>query len=126
MWTHNPIIAASPDGIMKDAIIEIKCPMKAKAKDNYIKNGIITDKCKAQVQLQMYATGFKKCYFCVADSKFEETNKIDIILVTYDDAYVNNLLQKLSIFWKTNVFPILVSSTSCNTIYERFISTKYE
>lgn len=92
------MIAASPDGLMKDAIIEIKCPTKAKAKGSYLKNGVITDKCKAQVQLQMYATGVKKCYFCVADSNFEQSKKVDIILVTYDSDYVNNLTQKLFFF----------------------------
>ncbi|CAH2001287.1 unnamed protein product [Acanthoscelides obtectus] len=34
----NPMLAASPDGLLKDAIVEIKCPTKAKAKNNYLKN----------------------------------------------------------------------------------------
>ncbi|CAH1995917.1 unnamed protein product [Acanthoscelides obtectus] len=55
----NPMLAASPDGLLKDATVEIKCPTKAKAKNNYLKNGIISEKCKAQVQLQMHATGIK-------------------------------------------------------------------
>ncbi|KAJ8909481.1 hypothetical protein NQ315_015411, partial [Exocentrus adspersus] len=84
---ENPMIAASPDGLLKDAVIEIKCPAKTKTKDSYIKNGVITEKCKAQVQLQMYATGVEKCYFCVADSNCEETKNVDIILVTYDSDY---------------------------------------
>lgn len=32
---ENPMIASSPDGLMKDAVIEIKCPSKAKTKENY-------------------------------------------------------------------------------------------
>ncbi|KAI8439312.1 hypothetical protein MSG28_013143 [Choristoneura fumiferana] len=108
----HPMIAASPDGLTKDAIIEIKCPTKAKAKENYLKNGIITTKYKAQVQLQMYATGIKKCYFCVADSKFEETRKVEIVLENYDSEYVRNLVKKVLIFWKKNVYPILCCNTS--------------
>ncbi|CAH1992205.1 unnamed protein product [Acanthoscelides obtectus] len=108
----NPMLAASPDGLLKDAIVEIKCPTKAKAKNNYLKNGIISEKCKAQVQLQMHATGMKKCYFCVADSNFEETKNVDIILVKYEDDYVNNLIKNLYIFWKKNIYPILYRSTS--------------
>lgn len=107
-----PVIAASPDGKTKDAVIEIKCPTTAKATDTYVKNGVITEKCRAQVQLQMYATGLNKCYFCVADSNFEDTKNVDIILVTYDSDYVNNLIQKLTVFWKTNVYPILYTNTS--------------
>lgn len=97
------MIAASPDGVIKDAVIEIKCPTKAKTKNSYLKNGVITDKCKAQVQLQMYATGVKQCYFYVADSNFEVTKDVEIILVTYDNDYVNNLIKKLTFFWKNNI-----------------------
>ncbi|CAH1998385.1 unnamed protein product [Acanthoscelides obtectus] len=107
----NPMLAASPDGLLKDATVEIKCPTKAKAKNNYLKNGIISEKCKAQVQLQMHATGMKRCYFCVADSNFEETKNVDIILVKYEDDYVNNLIKNLYIFWK-KIYPILYRSTS--------------
>ncbi|XP_063547176.1 uncharacterized protein LOC134754765 [Cydia strobilella] len=107
-----PIIGASPDGVMKDAIIEIKCPTKAKLKEKYLKNGLITEKCKAQVHMQMYATGIKKCYFCVADSNFETTKNVEIIEVTYDSGYVHNLIQKLVIFWKTNIYPVLYRSTN--------------
>ncbi|KOB25331.1 Alkaline nuclease, partial [Operophtera brumata] len=71
---ENPMIAALPDGLMKDAVIEIKCPTKAKTKDSYLKN--------CRNVRHMYATGVKKCYFCVADSNFEETKNVDIILVT--------------------------------------------
>ncbi|XP_041975680.1 uncharacterized protein LOC121730623 isoform X2 [Aricia agestis] len=108
----NPVIAASPDGVMNDAVIEIKCPTKTKSKGNYIKNGILSEKCRAQVQLQMYATGLQKCYFCVADSNFEQTQKVDIILEYYDDDYVNNLINKLDSFWKHNIYPILLCNTN--------------
>lgn len=107
-----PMIAASPDGLMKDAIIEIKCPAKVKSKDNYLKNGVISNKCKAQVQLQMYAAGVQKCYFCVADSNFEETKNVEIVTVTYDDAYVKDLIEKLVCFWKSTIYPILHRNTS--------------
>ncbi|KAL4713327.1 hypothetical protein ACJJTC_012399 [Scirpophaga incertulas] len=49
-----PIIGASPDGVCKDAIIEIKCPTKLKTNNKYLNNGMLTEKCKAQVQLQIY------------------------------------------------------------------------
>lgn len=102
-----PMIAASPDGMTKNAIVEIKCPNKEKTKINYINNGIISDRCKAQVQLQMYAAGVKGGYFCVADSNFEKTKNVEIIFVNYDNDYVTNLLQKLACFWKSNIYPIL-------------------
>ena len=109
---NYPMIAASPDGIANDIIVEIKCPSKAKSMDKYLKNGVISEKCKAQVQIQMYAAGVKKCYFCVADSKFEENETVDIHLINYDDDYVKKLIKKLFDFWKSNIHPILLRSTS--------------
>lgn len=109
---NYPIIAASPDGITNDAIVEIKCPSKAKSLEKYIKNGVILEKFKAQVQIQMYAAGVKKCYFCVADSKFEENEKVEIHLIAFDADYVNNLIKKLFEFWKLNIYPILLRNTS--------------
>ncbi|KAF2890499.1 hypothetical protein ILUMI_15673 [Ignelater luminosus] len=46
-----PMIAATPDGIMKNAVVEIKCPTSDTTKENYIKNVEITAKYLAQVQL---------------------------------------------------------------------------
>jgi hypothetical protein len=106
------MIAASPDGLLKDACVEIKCPTNAKAKLKYVKNGVISDKCKAQVQLQMYASGVKKCYFCVADWNFEQSKNVDIILVTYDSAYVKCLIEKIVVFWKLNIHPVLCRCTT--------------
>ncbi|KAI4458131.1 hypothetical protein MML48_7g00011584 [Holotrichia oblita] len=61
---NYPMIAASPDGVANDAIVEIKCPTKAKSMDKYLKNGVISEKCKAQVQIQMYAAGVKVLFLC--------------------------------------------------------------
>lgn len=60
----------------------------------------------------MYATGVKKRYFCVADSKFEENEPVEIDLVTYDADYVNKLIKKLFDFWKSNIYPILLRNTT--------------
>ncbi|KAK9736906.1 YqaJ-like viral recombinase domain [Popillia japonica] len=95
-----PMLAASPDGVCSDAVIEIKCPTSEKTKKNYIKDGQISIKCKAQVQLQMYASGMKKCYFCVADANYEESGNVDIIEITYDPDYVKSLINKLRSVWK--------------------------
>ncbi|GBP81961.1 hypothetical protein EVAR_62780_1 [Eumeta japonica] len=58
-----PMIGGSPEGVTKDAIIEIKCPAKLKTKDRYLNNGVLTEKFKAQVQLQMYATAALRLEF---------------------------------------------------------------
>lgn len=101
-----PKLAASPDGILKnDTIIEIKCPTSENTFKNYINNKKITE--NAQVQLQMFAMGFKKCLFCVADSDFENNKRVEVIKIDYDEQFVNTIMQKLVDFWKTNVLPLL-------------------
>lgn len=53
---ENPMIAVSPDGLLKEAIVEIKCPMKSKTKDRYIKNGVLTDKCNCRWMQVVYTS----------------------------------------------------------------------
>lgn len=57
------MIAGSPDGIFQDGFVEIKCPVSEKTYFNYIKDGKPTNKYYAQMQIQMYLTGIKKCFF---------------------------------------------------------------
>lgn len=107
-----PMIAASPDGICKDAVIEVKCPTSESTKTNYINNGSISEKYRAQIQLQMFVTKMRKGYFCVAHPDFEDSKKVDVIVVDYDSEYVSNLLVNVASFWKSNIFPLLIRSVT--------------
>lgn len=60
------MIAGSPDGINDKTTFGIKCPSTEKTHLNYInKDGVITARYYAQVQIQMYCANRNKCYFCV-------------------------------------------------------------
>lgn len=76
---NYPMLAGSPDGMCKNSIIEIKCPMIEKTVKYYVKNGKPTQKFYVRMQLQMLLTGNKKGYFCVADCNFSANKKIDIM-----------------------------------------------
>lgn len=104
------MIAGSPDGICDEFVIEIKCPTRSYTYKNYVRDKKLTQKYYAQVQLQMFLSGKKQCYFCVADSNFETTEKVEIICVNVDIEYVHNILIILSGFWKANVYPLLHAS----------------
>lgn len=109
--TKYPMIAGSPDGICEDSIIEIKCPISAKTYKNYIKNGQASEKYNAQIQLQMYLTGKKTGYFCVADPDYTTNTKVEIISVPFNQEYVDKLIsEKLVPFWKNNIYPLLYKS----------------
>ncbi|XP_046735004.1 uncharacterized protein LOC124404715 [Diprion similis] len=58
-----PILGASPDGLTKQYIVEIKCPMNEKSFNRFLSNGVINPRCIAQMQLQMLLTDKKKDYF---------------------------------------------------------------
>lgn len=106
---NYPIIAGSPDGICKDAIVEIKCPTTPKTYKTYIQDGKPTKKFYAQVQLQMYLAGLSKCHYCVADCNFTSNKNVEIINVAYNETYLYELINVLVDYWKTNVYPSLYS-----------------
>ncbi|XP_028176894.1 uncharacterized protein LOC114364791 [Ostrinia furnacalis] len=109
--SEYPVLAGSPDGIFEGGIIEIKCPLNEKTYKNYVKNGSATEKYNAQMQIQMFLSQKKNCFYCVADPNFSSNKKVEIINVSFDFEYVDNLIKNnLLHFWKTNIFPLLYSS----------------
>ena len=103
-----PMIAGSPDGICEDSIIEIKCPISTKTYGNYIKDQKPTEKYYIQMQIQMYLSGMKNCFFCVADADYNSNKKIKILNVAFSYEFVTNLIEdNLLKFWKKHVYPLL-------------------
>lgn len=110
--SQYPFIAGSPDGIYDNKIsIEIKCPTSENTYKNYLKNNQVTEKYMVQMQIQMFVTNLKHCYFCVADCDFENTNHVEMLLISYNENLVNQYISSLSEFWQKNVYPILYEST---------------
>ena len=105
-----PMLAGSPDGVCEDYIVEIKCPMTKKTYSNYIKNAQPSKKCYMQIQMQMYLTGLKKCYFCVADPNFSTNSNVEIVCVTYNEDFILDTIKSLVTFWKAYVYPLLYKS----------------
>lgn len=105
---EHPMLAGSPDGICDGGVIEIKCPNSTKTMKNYIHDGKPTPKYYAQIQLQMYLTGLKNGYFCVADSNYSENKIVEIIKVPFDDKYTSILVKSLLSSWKENVYPFML------------------
>ncbi|XP_013194034.2 uncharacterized protein LOC106137691 [Amyelois transitella] len=105
-----PMLAGSPDGVCEDCIVEIKCPMTEQTFVKYIKNGQPTKKCYMQIQVQMYLTGLKKCYFCVADPNFSTNSNVEIVCVTFNEDFILENIKSLVTFWETYVYPLLYRS----------------
>lgn len=101
-----PFFGASPDGMTRDMVVEVKCPSSVTSMETYIKpNGDIGEKFRAQMQLQMHMTGKKTALFCVAHPEFEKNKDVRIVTVSYDEVYIKNVLQAALQFWETAVWP---------------------
>ena len=105
-----PIFGASADGISKDSVFEVKSPISQKSKLNYIlKNGKPSNKCKAQVHLQMLLCKRKQGYLCVAHPDFEETGYVEIVKIPFEQTYLESIMEKAQLFWIKFVYPKLVT-----------------
>lgn len=107
------IFGASPDGLLPDHIIEIKCPSENQY-DKYFTSdkSAPAPKFMAQVQLEMFCCDKKKGLFCVADPKFEKKrdNRVVILNVDFDEDLLKNLINSSQEFWLQSVYPKLYDS----------------
>lgn len=106
----NGISGASPDGIGDDFLVEIKCPVTEKTKKNYFNNKGVSNKCMAQIQMEMLAAEKRKCILCIADPEFEKNSRIETHIVNYDENYIQKIMDEAELFWKANIFPKIYKS----------------
>ncbi|CAC5384454.1 unnamed protein product [Mytilus coruscus] len=104
----HPFIAASPDGIINDTVVEVKCPFVAK--DKMISPKTIpfllyndgklmlneSHNYYYQVQGQMFCTNLKNCHFVVFTLQ-----EVQYIHIKRDDIFIQNMVEKLEDFYKT-------------------------
>lgn len=106
-----PIFGASPDGLLKECVVEVKCPSSDKTMKTYVIDGTITDKFKAQVHLQMLCANKKKALFCVASPDFKATKNLHILNVEFNETFLNSLILSSTDNWKKFVYPRLFECT---------------
>ena len=120
-----PFLAASPDGISDDRLIEVKCPFKKEIRESrsLIQAGYPPLKVNAnnkptlkdthpyysQVQLQMYVTRYHVCDFVVY-------TPIDICIVEVhrDQPFIDTMVRKLTKFYHDFYKPSLVRKLYMN------------
>lgn len=104
----HPFIAASPDGIINDTVVEIKSPFVAK--DKMISPKTIpfllyndgklmlneSHNYYYQVQGQMFCTNLKTCHFVVFTLQ-----EVQYIHIKRDDIFIQYMVEKLEDFYKT-------------------------
>lgn len=102
----TPFVGASPDGLCEDQgfTIEIKCPSSSKTMESYVKDRVISAKCNAQIQLQMFAMNVKKALLCIADPDFEVNKTYQEYWIYYDRLFVEKLIKEGEQFWEKFIF----------------------
>ena len=89
-FVNHPTIegfGCSPDGLVGEGLIEIKCPNSA-THWSYIKANEPPQKYIIQMQAQMSVTGAKWCDFVSFDPRMPERSQLLIIRVNRDDEFI--------------------------------------
>lgn len=102
----HPFFAASPDGLHKDFVLEIKCPNTPNTFQQYIDVDKLS-KYFAQIQLQMFVTEKTKALLAVASLDFEKTRNITKVWIPFDNEYMEMMLQEAMEFYDKAIFPAL-------------------
>lgn len=100
------IYGASPDGLMDQMTIEIKCPAHEHTFKNYVNNGEISDKVKPQMYLQMHLVQKHLGMLCVASPDYEEDKKWFYHKLNYNEEKTKELLMAAYSYWMDNIFPV--------------------
>jgi hypothetical protein len=120
----HPFISASPDGIGKDFIVEIKSPSEEKNIATYIHQDMLTPakKVLAQMLLQMWTTGKQKGYLLVVKPEFKKKKVFANLIVTevnFEDhsRTFHSLLRCACAFYEQKIFPRLLKTAKS---YKKF------
>lgn len=103
----HPFFAASPDGIHKDFVLEIKCPGTANTFVQYTNIDKLSRKYFAQIQLQMFISGRSKALLAVASLDFEKTRSITKIWIPLDEEYIHDMIEQAKEFYEKAIFPAM-------------------
>lgn len=99
-FVSHPTIAnsgASPDGVVADGLIEIKCPLTATHLD-FLTSGKVPEKYITQMQWQMACTGATWCDFVSYDPRLPDRMAIKVQRVNKDNALIHTLESEVRTF----------------------------
>jgi exodeoxyribonuclease (lambda-induced) len=91
----NNFIGVSPDGMLEDGLVEVKCP-NTETFIEYFKKGTLPAKYKAQVNCQMWVCEKSWCDFVVYDPRI--VKGYWEVRVDRDDEYIDKMETKVNLF----------------------------
>jgi len=87
----------SPDGIVGDSLLEIKCPYQSAIHWSYFKDGC-TSKYFTQIQAQMSCTGAKSVWFVSYDGRMPPRSQLYIEEVLREEEFIKKLEDEVKQF----------------------------
>ena len=88
---------ASPDGLVGDGLVEIKCPNTATHLD-YLLGKVVPSKYKPQMAWQMACTGRKWCDFVSYDPRLPQRHQLFVVRYTPEEGYIESLEEEVRKF----------------------------
>ena len=88
---------ASPDGLVNDGLIEIKCPRSGSHLE-YVLAGVVPEKYKPQMGWQCLCTGRSWCDFVSYNQDFPEHLQLFVVRFTPEQDYLNMLEEEVTKF----------------------------
>lgn len=94
----NEDMGCSPDGIVSDGIIEVKCPYNEVNHFRTLKERKVPSVYVPQVQFNMWCMNVTKCWFISYDPRFQKKeNQVVFFQVELDVEYVTKMLERIDI-----------------------------
>ena len=92
-----PNFGCSPDGIVGDSLLEIKCPYQSAIHWSYFKDGC-PSKYYTQIQAQMSCTGAKSVWFVSYDGRMPPRSQLYIEEVLREEEFIKKLEDEVKQF----------------------------
>ncbi|XP_059469761.1 uncharacterized protein LOC132193234 [Neocloeon triangulifer] len=121
-----PLYGASPDGVGKNFIIEIKSPFRNENVTNFVRDGKPTPKVLAQILLQLRLSNKTRCYLLIPDENYEKNGFYSQFVIDFnakateqsevDDynekqKFFKKCLDRSNKFWRHSIYPRLLSAS---------------
>jgi len=84
----------SPDGVIGDSLLELKCPYQSAVHWSYFKDGC-PSKYYTQIQAQMSCTGAKSVWFVSYDPRMPPRSQLYIEEVLREEEFINKLEEEV-------------------------------
>jgi len=93
-----PWFGCSPDGLVGEGLIEIKCPYQSAVHWSYLKEGKPPAKYIPQMMAQMSCTGAKWVDFVSYDPRMSDNTKLFIVRLDRDENYIQQMETEIKKF----------------------------